>query len=90
MMNHEHEFKILCENVKKLRMKERLSQKEMASLLGIGIYSLKKLENGILPPRLTWRFLLSIHESFGIFPSDMMTENGVCAVENENKSTNSQ
>ena len=86
-MNHEHEFKILCENVKKLRMKERLSQKEMASLLGIGIYSLKKLENGILPPRLTWRFLLSIHENFGIFPSDMMTENGVCEEKDKSKST---
>ncbi len=89
-MNNDHEIKILCENIKKLRAKENLSRKEMASRLGIGVFSLKKLENGILPPRLTWRFLLSIHESFGIFPSDIMTENGVCAVKNENKSTNSQ
>ena len=86
-MSHKYEIQILCENVKTLRMREKLSRKEMASRLGIGVFSLTKLETGILPPRLTCQFLFSIHARFGVSPTDMFTKNGVCADKGESEST---
>ena len=42
----------------------------MAEILGIGIKSLEKLENGILPPRLSVKIIFNIYYSFGILPKD--------------------
>ena len=72
-MKHENEIQILCKNIKTLRTREKLSRKEMASRLGIGVFSLTKLEKGILPPYLTCEFLFSIQSQFGVSPKDMLT-----------------
>ena len=38
----------------------------MSAILGIGINSLNKLEQGLLPPRLSLKALLRINDYFGI------------------------
>ena len=56
--NEEQNF---CINVRSLRLLHKLSQKEMAQALGIGVKNLRKLEAGEIPPRLgTAVLLLSI------------------------------
>ena len=59
-------------NVMYLRKMNNISQKEMACILGIGVGSLNKIENGILPKRLSVDVLFRIHERFGIYPSDVL------------------
>ena len=51
-MNTDQEFDIFCKNVRFLRQKSGLSQKEMAAIMRIGVKSLRKIENGVFPPRL--------------------------------------
>ena len=56
----------LSKNIKEIRKANGLTQKEMAKRLGIGVSSLSKLENGILPPRLTVDVLFIIERNFHI------------------------
>lgn len=60
-----------CENIKNLRAEKRLSKKEMARLLGIGVRSLSMIEDGKLPSRLDCRVLYRIHRQFGIKPAEL-------------------
>ena len=57
---------IITENIKWLRNKNNLTLNEMAKILGTSTYSLKKLENGILPKRLDIDFLFKIQTYFNI------------------------
>ncbi|MBQ7827102.1 MAG: helix-turn-helix transcriptional regulator [Clostridia bacterium] len=57
--------------MKLVRTAMGLSKKEMANRIRISIYSLNKLESGIIPPRLCIDFLVYIHWEFGILPSEM-------------------
>lgn len=54
------------ENLRKLRTKNGMTKQEMAACLGIGIESLRKLEQGILPPRLRCDLFDRLYEQFGI------------------------
>lgn len=65
-MTSETEIFILCENIKRLRKKERLSKKEMARIMGIGIRSVTMLENGMLPVRMEAETLWRLKLHFGI------------------------
>ena len=58
-------------NIKQLRKTHGLSKKEMASIMGIGVGSLTKLEQGILPPKATVQILLNLHEHFGSSISEL-------------------
>ena len=49
--NRHEEITIFCQNIGVLREWNGLSQKEMAKILGIGVVSLAKMEQGIIPPR---------------------------------------
>ena len=62
----EESTNILCKNIKILREKNKLSKKEMAKCLGIGVIALSKLESGILPKRLSVKILFLIERDFGI------------------------
>jgi len=64
------DYIFFCENVRFLRKKYHLTQKEMAKDLKIGIKSLRALERGEIPKRLSCDILFSIHERFGILPKD--------------------
>ena len=59
-MSYSLEIKSLCNNVKKIRKRYSLSKKAMSMLLEISVYSLNKLENHILPPRLSAEIILRI------------------------------
>lgn len=68
------ETKIFCENIKKLRKKNGLSQKEMAQKLDISVKSLSTLEKGAIPSRLSVSIVIKIYKIFGIKPAQMFAE----------------
>ena len=49
-MENNKEIEYFCHNIAFLRKSHGLSKKEMAKILGIGIWSLNKIERGELPP----------------------------------------
>jgi len=59
-------IKLLGENLIKLRIAHGLTKREMAKCIGIGVASLRKLEQGLLPPRLCCDIFDRIYEQFGI------------------------
>lgn len=63
------EMKNFCNNVKKLRAKHKLTKKEMAKILHIGVGSLSKIESGIIPKLLGADIFFYIHEKFNITAS---------------------
>ncbi len=65
-MNIDHDIENFCENVRRLRREEGLTQKQMAQVMGIGIYSLRKLEAGCLPPMMGMDAIFRLHSRFGI------------------------
>jgi len=69
-MESKYKTEIFGKNIAYLRKSNKLSKKKMAEILGIGIKSLEKLENGILPPRLSVKIIFNIYYSFGILPKD--------------------
>lgn len=64
---------IFSKKVIHLRKKYGYSKKEMAHILGIGIASLNKVENGEIPPRMTVDVLFRIYDHFGVSPKEMFT-----------------
>ena len=70
----QQETQIFCENIKNLREAHHLSEKEMAKILHIGVASLTKMENGILPPRASYLIVIYICESFHVAPSQIFSE----------------
>lgn len=73
-LENEKELKTLSKNIVWLRREKRLSKKEMAALLGIGVQSLTRLENGEVPPRLGVSTLFNIQTAFGISPRIIFTQ----------------
>lgn len=67
------ELETLCWNLACLRRREGLSRQEMAKLLGIGVESMKRVEEGILPPGLRVSVLYRAAGHFGISPADLLT-----------------
>ena len=59
---------IFCNNVKQLRINKRLTQREMAKLLKIGVNSLRQLEQGKIPPRMNCEIILNIYRAFDLSP----------------------
>ena len=71
MMIEDHGLEYFCSNIKYIREREGLSQKEMAKALGIGVKSLVKLERGELPPRLDCMVVYYVHRNFGVKPAEL-------------------
>lgn len=63
---------IFCENVRLLRKREGLTQKEMAKRLKISVKSLSRIEKGTVPPRLSCEIVVNIYFEFGIDTSDVL------------------
>lgn len=63
---------LIC-NIAYLRKRLGISKREMAKLLGIGVATLQKLEQGILPPRLGVELFFHIQRNFGIAPVTILT-----------------
>lgn len=75
-MEKDNYIENFSKNVKAIRAKNNISKKEMAKILGIGIGSLSKIENGILPPKLEANILIKIYYKFGILPSKLFSKEG--------------
>lgn len=56
--------------VQQLRKDRHLSQKEMARILGVGVGTVRKIERGIFPERISCPVLVNIYREFGIKPSE--------------------
>ena len=70
-MDTSTELDIFCKNVKTLRNTKKLSKRKMAKILGIGTISLTSIENGIVPPRLSFEVVFKIKCHFGITLEDL-------------------
>lgn len=53
-------------NVAWIRKENNISKKRMAEILGISIYTLNKIENGILPPKLKVDVIFNIKNYFNV------------------------
>ena len=67
----EQEIKNLLHNLAFLRKQHGCSAAKMAALLGIGVGSLRQIERGILPPRLSTEDVFKAAKRFGIAPKDL-------------------
>ena len=70
----ENEIQIFLTNLSYLRRKYGYTKKQMAHLLGIGLPSLRMIEQGILPPRLSTEVVLRAEEEFGIAAARLLSE----------------
>lgn len=70
----QHRPLYLTRNISILRQRANLSKKDMATLLHISTHSLTELENGKMPPRMSYEVLLHIYEHFHILPNTMPFE----------------
>ncbi len=68
-MINQTEYQIFSQNIACLRKAYRLSKKEMAKRLGIGVGSLTKIERGEIPARLGCQVIIRASATFGIRPA---------------------
>ena len=69
--DYERKEQNFLHNIAWLHKHHGLSKKRMAEVLGIGVGSLNKIENGEMPPRLGAGVFLRIYAYFGIRPKDL-------------------
>ena len=62
-------IQILCENICRARKESAMSQKQLADIMGISVATLKKLENGEVPPRMKVTAILRFCKQFGLKPN---------------------
>ena len=75
---------LLC-NIAYLRKRHGFSKKKMAEILNIGVWSIDRIEEGVLPERLKVDVVFEIEKYFGIHPAELFE----CKLENiHNLSTN--
>ena len=67
-------FSVFFHNIVGLRAKYGYSQKYMAQLLGIGVGTLRKIEQGIIPPRLGIDIAFRVSKHFGISPAALFSQ----------------
>ncbi|MBQ8003250.1 MAG: helix-turn-helix transcriptional regulator [Clostridia bacterium] len=60
-----------CQNIKKLRERHHLTKTDMVKKLKISIPTLKKIESGELPKRLTVKVIYAIVDEFNISADDL-------------------
>ncbi|MBP3478666.1 MAG: helix-turn-helix transcriptional regulator [Oscillospiraceae bacterium] len=68
------EFAILFRNITWLRKHYGFSKRKMAKLLGIGVWSLNKIEKGELPPRLGINIVFAVQEHFNVHPTVQLSQ----------------
>lgn len=65
------ELKVLCKNIRYLRKKNGLTQREMAGQLNISLYSLRMIERGIIPKNLSCEILYYLQLHFFLDIADL-------------------
>ena len=68
------EIENMKNNIVQLRKDYRLSKKQMTKIMGIGIKSFNKIENGEIPPKMKADVLFNIEEYFGITPVKLFSD----------------
>ncbi len=66
-----NELENLLYNIVWLRKHYNLSKNKMAKILGISVYSLNKIENGVFPPKLTVKIFENLQTHFNIHPKNI-------------------
>ena len=74
MVETKKEFAVFAHNVIWLRNQNKLSKIKMASIMGVCVESLNKIEKGILPPRMSVEVVFRISKAFGIYPHELFRE----------------
>ena len=64
----------LLRNLNHLRRQHNLTQKQMAQILGISITTWRKMEQGIMPPRLSSLVVYRAADAFGIPTSTLFSK----------------
>ena len=64
----------LLRNLNHLRRQHNLTQKQMAQTLGISITTWRKMEQGIMPPRLSSLVVYRAADAFGIPTSTLFSK----------------
>ena len=67
-------LEMFSHNITLLRAHYGYSQKYMAQLLGIGVGSLRKIEKGIIPPRLKVDVVFAVQNHFLICPNALFSD----------------
>ena len=75
--NTNKEIQAFCENVLAIRKRLKLSKKDMAKSLNIGVGSLCKIEKGIIPPKMSCAVLFKINSNFNICYDDIFEEGAI-------------
>ena len=65
-MDLTNETQIFGENLRALRQREHLTQKELARIMGIGVGSLRRIDRGDFPLRFYVSHLERILDHFGV------------------------
>lgn len=69
-----NESENLLRNLNHLRRQHNLTQKQMAQTLGISITTWRKMEQGIMPPRLSSLVVYRAADAFGIPTSTLFSK----------------
>ncbi len=72
---NKNELDNVLDNIKWLRRNNNISKKQMAKILGIGLKTLNKIEDGEMPPRLGAGILCNISKHFGISSYKLFEQN---------------
>ena len=65
-MTPDEEIVLFCRNIRYLRKRRNLTQKELAQKLHIGVASLRKIEREECPPRLNCEVLFFAQDALGV------------------------
>lgn len=60
------ELEFLGQNLTYLRKENGISKQELADIMGVGLWTVTKLERGELPPRMKVEALFRIQHRFGV------------------------
>ena len=69
-MKHNEDIIKFCENIRRLRERNKFSLDKMAEDLEISVEELEAIENYRLPETVTVDLVFAIYDKFGILPSD--------------------
>ena len=70
-MRAEQYAEIFGANILKIRKKRNLTQRQMAEILDVSVRTLRLLEKGITPKRVTCGIIFDICDEFDVNPNDL-------------------
>ena len=62
-----------CRNIAYLRRTHNLTQAQMARIMGVGVHSIRLLERGILPKRLSYMVFYPLCDYFNLSADALFT-----------------